>query len=222
MLIFGEIFGVFSLLFHFQNPSSLLADTLSLGLGILSEDPWLTLTQQDKTSAICLAVTIPSRSKSWALKIMAQTILFVRVNLVILLGDVNGSLGTSWVYLSLHYENLSMLSIFVILLFENKANQLFSGPKINACIWMSSVNHFRYKRRSPYRGKSWVQVNSCDAWAWKHFFSDVSNLLSGSSTFVLARMFSIIQGKIFTRRKLANGIQIIPDYYWPWLEFFRK
>ena len=124
--------------------------------------------------------------------------------------------------LSLHYENLSMLSIFVILLFENIANQLFSGPKISACLWMSSVNHFRYERRSPYRGKSWIQVNSCDAWAWKHFFSDVSNLLSGSSTFVLARKFSIIQGKIFTRRKLAKEIQIIPDYYWPWLEFFRK
>lgn len=57
-------------------------------------------------------------------------------------------------YLSLHYENLSVLSIFVILLFENKANQLFSGPEINACIWMSSVNHFRYKTRSPYRGKA--------------------------------------------------------------------
>ena len=34
--------------------------------------------------------------------------------------------------LSLHHENLSILSIFVIILFENKGNQLLSGPEINA------------------------------------------------------------------------------------------
>lgn len=67
--------------------------------------------------------------------------------------------------------------IFVIFLFENTGNQLLSVPEINACIWMSSVDDLRYKRRSLEEEKLGLSY-SCDAWPWGHWFSDGSALLS--------------------------------------------